>query len=625
MDLYLDGIKFDIEDKPVKHTYQISDVGDVKDKRTTFVNTILILPTADNIKNLDYLGVTGNLSRKAYTNISAKLISNSFELIPNGSIVISGSTTKGYECNIYDGIILLSNAIGNKALSSLNLTSLDHDLTPTNFINSFTNTTGYIYALSDFGRFDEAKIIINNQIPSVFVKTIWDKIFSEAGFTYSGAVFATSKFTDLVITPKRGYNTEFDAVTSPVNIIATSSQTFEDDGVSDWMVETNENIQFAFVANQSIMTGGTITILEGDTYDYSLTTQITYYDFNQFTNEFLILEVNGIDSVTYDLTSDAVVANVRNSVFAGAVSVLAGDVVKFRYRFTMQYDNIPHIPAVTFTSNFTFSNGSTVIPINYSQFIGEMLQIDFIKDIMQHFGLVQQKVKNSNDYEFVKIETLFNDKANSEDWSDKFISEDKQNYRINRYAQQNRFAYNYINEDSDPFADGLMLINNTTLPNDTLILTRPYNACETSANLLNTSAVCYSPFWEVERDDTGAVTKYKPIDSKNYIAEVSKASETIAYGLLLGGLLGNTGTTPRLNFANIKYQTLLDTNYAKFNDVLDDNLILTVSMNLTAIDINNLDFLKLKYIEQLGSYFYLNKVEYTEDRISKCELIKIPV
>ena len=43
---------------------------------------------------------------------------------------------------------------------------------------------------------------------------------------------------------------------------------------------------------------------------------------------------------------------------------------------------------------------------------------------------------------------------------------------------------------------------------------------------------------------------------------------------------------------------------------------------ITPIDIYNIDFFKLKYIEQLGQYFYLNKVvNFRDKKLTKCELI----
>jgi len=173
MKLYLNDILFKIKDGNVRQTFQINNLAELKNRQSTFSNRIIILPTDDNIRNLDLLGIIGNVSRKPYENIKAKLISEDIELIADGTAVISGNTKRGYTVVLYDGIIELNKSLSNKKLSDLDLSIYDHDLTTTNFTDSFSNTSGYIYGIADFGRFNESKIIINNQVPSIFVHRGW--------------------------------------------------------------------------------------------------------------------------------------------------------------------------------------------------------------------------------------------------------------------------------------------------------------------------------------------------------------------------------------------------------------------------------------------------------------------
>ena len=45
---------------------------------------------------------------------------------------------------------------------------------------------------------------------------------------------------------------------------------------------------------------------------------------------------------------------------------------------------------------------------------------------------------------------------------------------------------------------------------------------------------------------------------------------------------------------------------------------------LSPLDIEELDFFKLKYVSDTGSYYYLNKVSnYREGYATKCELVKV--
>lgn len=75
---------------------------------------------------------------------------------------------------------------------------------------------------------------------------------------------------------------------------------------------------------------------------------------------------------------------------------------------------------------------------------------------------------------------------------------------------------------------------------------------------------------------------------------------------------------------NISWAFLLSEYYPEIQNMLKQLKVVDGLVNLTEKDIQELDFLKLKYFEQYGNHFYLNKVEDYQQGISTmCQLIRM--
>jgi hypothetical protein len=205
-ELWLEENKIELPTKSVYQTLQINDLAELKDRQANYTNRFKIPMTPNNMRALDYLGVSGNTSQLPYRKVSAKLVVGGIELISNGYAQIK-SAGGNYQVVIYDGNFPLYDEIKGKTISSLDLQDLNHYLTIPTYQNSFSNTEGYIYGIGNFGYSSvSSQINIERQAPSVFVHTLWDKIFTEAGFTYSGDIFQDESFLSEVITPVKGFD-----------------------------------------------------------------------------------------------------------------------------------------------------------------------------------------------------------------------------------------------------------------------------------------------------------------------------------------------------------------------------------------------------------------------------------
>jgi len=264
----------------------------------------------------------------------------------------------------------------------------------------------------------------------------------------------------------------------------------------------------------------------------------------------------------------------------------------------------------------SFTIGDT---FDFSEVIGDMTKTEFVKDIMHHFGLIHQKRKNENIYDFIKLDDLLSS-ADKEDWSDKYPVFIKNTYKPGTYSKSN--TINYQENRYKDIGSGVLTIDNDNLKSTKELIKRPYIAPNHSVHKeIGGTSLMYSQLWEREGD---VLNNYAPIESKNRLSYLTTVNSSFNYYNSSNNIQTYTGQVPVPQFENIKNQNLIDTNYSSFKKALDFYEKLEVNILLNEYDIYKLDFFKLIHLEQYGSDFYLNKVRFLEStKPSKVELIKI--
>ena len=136
-------------------------------------------------------------------------------------INVLDSTDIQYECSLHGQTADLFTTIADRKLNVLNFSEYNHTLSSGTVINSwdtsivknattqaFAYGEGYLYALIDKG-YSTARNINRFDVPSMtpclYAKTIVDKIFSNAGYSYTNdSFFNNDRFKRLVIPPPNG-------------------------------------------------------------------------------------------------------------------------------------------------------------------------------------------------------------------------------------------------------------------------------------------------------------------------------------------------------------------------------------------------------------------------------------
>ena len=201
-------------------TYSIADIRQPDQRQGTFTKTISLPGTKQNnhlfnhifrVNKVTYLTNDFNPSLKASCLIledSVEIFKGSLKLndisyLEDGEII--------YNCVAFGETTDLFFSLGNKEIVELftSTDSLNHIWSRANIVTSWTATKGegYVYPMIDYGNHNE---ITRNTwdtkefYPAIYVKEYIDRIFEQAGYSYTSAFFNTNRFKSLIIPYNKG-------------------------------------------------------------------------------------------------------------------------------------------------------------------------------------------------------------------------------------------------------------------------------------------------------------------------------------------------------------------------------------------------------------------------------------
>jgi hypothetical protein len=629
--LFLNKNVVDLFPKPITRKIQIGDIGDIASRKSTYSYSIKLPRTTRNTQILDMLGVIGNVSRKPFENVVADYIVDGIPLVINGYVVIS-STTEFFEINVYDGVVDLGERLKGKTLSDLELSDLDHILTSQEVVDSFSHTEGFIYGLANFGLGLSSSVKAEKIAPSIYTHTLFRKIFESNGLNLVGSFFSTNeKYLTEVVTPVKGYDVEDTAFTSTSKGTTSTNTLSEYRTATSYITFEKEFTPSGALTGASYL-GNKIVFSVAGTYKFNLTINYSSYStYLQFR-----VKINGVSRAYLYLASQSDSGGGTKTISV-TFSVQVGDEVSFWVNGSSDYGNEdignyydPYDPYYD-----GYNNQPTYYQINYNvsvsgqlflqeggqlikvvDYIGDTNQLDFIKDVIRRYGLVLNPIRNTSDYRFTQIEALLNDRGNAEDWTQKLKEIKKENY-VSGYAQINKASYQYPEEIVVPNNDGEMLIENENTSIEKTMFTSIFEIPNKSGTLGGENV--YSiPIWElkdgiVENKETPIKTmRIKRIDTSVNVKLFSEVTP-----------INVTEDVPFLSLENMSMTYFLGNYYKAFQSLINDFREVEFSLNLTLVDIFNLDFFRLKYMKQTGRFYYLNSVTHTPEKLSKAVMIEI--
>lgn len=577
-------------DEDINFNMKVNTLGDISNRNSSNSNSILIPRTSKNERILGFVGLMGNTSNTPYTSLRCDYIRGGTYVVTNGYLQVIETLEDKYRIVIHDGIIDFSVLLGNKTLASLDFTPENHILDIASFEASFGNRDGYIYAMGDFGRNTPGGIDIEGVGVSVFAHTVWDRIFTEAGLTYTGDFFTTNTdWKELLLPPARGHTIiESEAIETDIGIGNTG--VISDN--TDYGTYTVK--EYAHGYNQFITHNGAARFAYTITYS-QVNTRVRWK-----------LLVNDVVKKTIDLPYVATASPVIGDV---TIQVAFGDIVTIELTVDNPVPIGPPSPTY-FTHNFSTSTsirtftiaGGTFIEVNDYITTG-LLQKDFVKDILQRYGLIMlRNAINPNEYEFISMDALLGDRTNNIDWTEKLNIIQREKYQ-NSYAQLNKADYSYLS-GVVPFLTGELQVINSNAPARKTIITAPYEVPESSLVVLNGIRFYSFPIWEFN-DDT---SEWENIETTPKLMRLKLDSTDASFTLFGSAPHVINVDIPYLSLDNMSYQHFLDTYYANFNLLLNSYKEVSVDLDLDIVDYKLIDFSKLIYLRQTGRYYYIDSV-----------------
>lgn len=619
--VYINGQEVEIDDsKPIAYTKQVNDIARLDNRQSNFTHKSLAKLTAKNKRVMDKAYLVGNNSNVPYQRNRVDIIDldTGEHLVYNGVAIINLITGKGYEINTYDGLIDFFRAIENHVLTECNLVDLNHVKNLTSITDSWSNNLAYKYIIADYngkGITSDAKLNADYLVPSAKYSYLWQKVHEFAGFTYSGNIFNTERFINWWMTyPKPVPTTDPNviAISSQSNSIVSNGNPYYYDPLNIGSSMSYMPVYFptpviGIYVNNSASQNTFVVILSGS---YRLTCEGSI---NTSSGDFKIVpwEVrNSLNQITSQGNIDAslnqsniIQANAGDKIIIGGYLPLFGNVT-----------------GGSIISSLDLIDGYTAM---FSDAFIDFQCKDFVNEVMQELGLTAFKDRFTNHIDYLTTDEILQG-TDVEDWSSKFTGKISEKPLIQNYAQLNKYKYRY-NNDNETYNDGKITINNVNLKDEVTILQSKIYSPEKETRPFFVGDSHVYKLWNKELKDNGTID-YKDLSGRFYSLRYEDSN--IGAGYYLKSEILNTEvaitTAPYERYYRLSLQHIIYDNYSSIESILDKAKTLEANFNLKAKDVLNFTFKKLIYIDQLASFYMVNKIpNFVKGKETKCEIIEV--
>jgi hypothetical protein len=232
------------------------------------------------------------------------------------------------------------------------------------------------------------------------------------------------------------------------------------------------------------------------------------------------------------------------------------------------------------------------------------------------------------------MEDLLNDRASAEDWSSKKSYTKVSKRSVGSYGLNNRLRYNY-SEEVTPFLDYNHISTNLNQSDNNDLNQSEFEVSLVANSFLGVETLNPVMFEFVE------VLEYEGTEGAQYLARryaynkalevANKNAKVKLHNKTFTITDGNSdppvdvsGLVSYLTNDRVEMDFYFERYFEAFSRIIDTPIKDTMAIYLTPLDIERLDFFKLKYFAQDGRYYYLNKVTKFKEGINTlCELVAV--
>jgi hypothetical protein len=674
-EIYIEDQRLDLtQDISAELTYSIDEIQDFGTRNTSFSKTIILPGNANNNKIFGHVfdfnrstpydpeeqnyGYNFNPAATARCVILIDKIQVFKGVLRLLEIVIDNQLIE-YECAVFGELGGFVSALGNNRLENLDFSSYNIAWNFTNIQNSWNNVTGggIYFPLIDYGGLSGNKVDFDFKAfrPAFYVREILNKIITASGYTWDFPLLSTALFDRLVIPNNQ------------LRINSLTTQVFD----SDFTIATYSNPTYI---PMTVVTAGSFTGTNPITYTATepLNLNITCRPIGQ---------VNTLTStpgtVTFRLKKNGAILReesrfvptsnfyVNFNLDVAGVNVVQSDIISVEVS-----SNI--VSYQSFGGQFTLDSSVPVeVPIAYNDVISMndclpkgIFQRDFFSSIVKMFNLYVVEDKFVEKKLVIKpfIDFYSYTASAQYDWSNKM--DRAKPIRLKPMSEVNARYYQFAYKpDSDYYGDNYRKKYNQGY-GDFIEDTESEFVKETEKvevifagtalyQYLGTDKI-YSAIYKLSNTKQSE----DPMDSVIRILQAHKITNRVSWAMKNAGTTlatyndygyaghlffdsasftaTNLNPTSDINFgapAEIYFRVQQYTSANLFNsywseyiaEITDkDSKLLTAQIKLNDVDIYNLDFGKLLYID--GSLWRLNRIlDYNPIALqtTKCEFLKV--
>lgn len=659
-EFYFNGNLIELaDDSLVAMSYNVNDIAQIADRNADFSQIFKAPGTSRNHKALGFASEISSLTTSPYRFGDARIVQGGVTILPIGVAEIVGYEDSFYRIKVLAGNATFFRSLGSNKVSDLDLSAYDHTFNFATVTGSFGNdwTDGYKYPVINYGRFTAARNVrVDFLRHAFFAKTLVNEIFSGSGYTPAGDFLTSYEFERLLIPftndKLSAPNTnQIDFVylhpmtgTGNINVFFSTGGRFNQNvGTARSYYGNNfeGNYKFRFSAHYENLSGvmPTVTII-GREAGVDQILDVFPFAQDDFVNGittgvFTFEKEYHINAGTGFITELSININVPAAGFqiygypGGAFPVDPDS-------FFECYDAYDLISAYSFAVSAALN-------------LPNITQVDFLKTIAQLYGIVYTTDSLNKIVYFQQFKKLYSNKPLALDWSKKIdIRTAKIEYQIGNYAQKNYLRWKVDSGDKEfiaQSADGLIPIDDTTLPESKDLVTLPFaatfegyyldgirvpvirkikppNVPDDPSFSIGTLPRLLYDFPVQASDVPGAGIVFT--DNTSSVTPAGANPVPFCYFQYNQPFPG-IGVTATTIVSLLKYQDLINYHYKELILMLIRVRLLKVDTVLDPTDIENLDHFIPIYLKQFTAYFYLNKVDrYVNDgRLTPTQLIRM--
>lgn len=602
--------KLYVSDK-FSYTRQVGDIGDVATSNANFTNSFNARRDKLTIRALDGLSLPSSTSRVPYRRIQSMVKINGVDVINDGWFQVKESNKDNFKISVLDGNVDFWKAIEGVTLADIDLSESIHDKNLANVIASFNNPY-YKYILADYGgetSIEGRFFNIDHLPPAISENYIFRRIFKYIGMSY---IMPINIDTWLTYPKDTSDNLGFE----------TATEMSVDGYINDFVGYGNGRFDVPLSLdvsnNGSILIGNNgVTNLEQGYYQI-----ITNH--GDISASYLLEDRAGnVMGVNLPVKKMINVSGELYTSDINAIDIDPSDTISFEFyaldRFELTNYGYTGYDIINvnkmYVGNFKAEIQRYIFQeIDFSDALKNVKATDFIKYIMHRYGLTL--FYNNNQVDFRTVQQRLD--ANSVDYSDWFKERDTERYTYSNYAQQNRLAHKYVDDDKG-FNDGIIYVDNKNLKEEITLL-ESFTYSPTRENQLTIFEK------EVKEVDGIIEIEYKGVD-RNFSVKytmINPPTPIRFYSIIeLGGEVYYNGPAPFLNVEGTTFKEYKNMYWVGIERILNNSKVHVVTFRMSIYEFLHIDLKKKLYLRQEASEYLINSAKLKGNQEVVMELIKL--